>query len=214
MKPNRTILFNGPIEAPGPLYVLLKKRNRADRKAIERKRERLARPLSEGAQMAFNRLKKNLARLQPLMEEQQVSSYRIYDADMPEYSAAIDFYENKFIHLQEYAAPASVNEEDAQKRLRELIDATERATEVELEHIFIKQRREQKGLNQYEKLSSKGKFYIMRENGLMFLVNFSDYLDTGIFLDHRPIRKYIQENAKDKRFLNLFVIQDRNSSCS
>jgi 23S rRNA (guanine2445-N2)-methyltransferase / 23S rRNA (guanine2069-N7)-methyltransferase len=207
MKPNRTnSLFNGPIEAQLAHYYVFTKEEKQEliEKAIERKRERLARPLSEGAQMAFNRLKKNLARLQPLMEEQQVSSYRIYDADMPEYSAAIDFYENRFIHLQEYAAPSSVNEEDAQKRLQDLIDATERATKVELEHIFIKQRKEQKGLNQYEKLSSKGKFYIMRENGLMFLVNFSDYLDTGIFLDHRPIRKYIQENAKDKRFLNLF----------
>ncbi|MFA5467476.1 MAG: bifunctional 23S rRNA (guanine(2069)-N(7))-methyltransferase RlmK/23S rRNA (guanine(2445)-N(2))-methyltransferase RlmL [Sphaerochaetaceae bacterium] len=207
MKPNRTNTFyNGPIEAQLAHYRVFSKEERQAMidKAIQRKKERLAQPLSEGAEMAYNRLKKNLARLGPLMESEGVTSYRLYDADMPEYSAAIDFYEGKYVHLQEYAPPKSVDEEAAQKRLQELIDATERATEVELEHLYIKQRMKQKGVEQYEKLDSTEKFYIMRENNHMFLVNFTDYLDTGIFLDHRPVRKMLEDLAKGKRFLNLF----------
>lgn len=207
MKPERTnSLYNGPLEAQLAHYRVFTKEEKQELidRAIQRKKERLAKPLSEGAQMAYNRLVKNLAALRPIMEKEGVSSYRIYDADMPEYSAAIDFYEGKYIHLQEYAAPASIDEEDAQRRLGELIDATERATQVELEDIYVKQRRTQRGTDQYEKIDSKNKFYVARENNLMFFVNFTDYLDTGIFLDHRPIRKYIQENSKDKRFLNLF----------
>jgi 23S rRNA (guanine2445-N2)-methyltransferase / 23S rRNA (guanine2069-N7)-methyltransferase len=207
MKPQRTnALYNGPLEAQLAHYRVYTKEEKQiliDR-AIQRKKERLAQPLSAGAQMAYNRVLKNLKALRPKMEKEGVSSYRIYDADMPEYSAAIDFYENRFIHLQEYAPPRTIKPEDAEKRLNELIDAVERATEVERELIFVKQRKAQRGTEQYEKLDDKNKFYIMREHNLMFFVNFSDYLDTGIFLDHRPIRKYIQENSKDKRFLNLF----------
>lgn len=207
MKPGRTnALFNGPLEAQLAHYEVFTREERQAmiEKAIQRKQEHLARPLSPGAEMAFNRLKKNLARIQPLMEAEGVSCYRIYDADMPEYSAAIDWYEGKFLHLQEYAAPSSIDPEDAERRLEELIDATERATEIEREMIFVKQRREQKGLNQYEKLASAGKFYIIREHGHMFMANFTDYLDTGIFLDHRPVRKMIEDMAQNKRFLNLF----------
>ncbi len=207
MKPDRTnALYNGPLEAQLAHYKVFTREERQSMidKAIQRKKERLEAPLSPGAQMAYNRLKKNLDRIQPLMEEQGVTSYRIYDADMPEYSAAIDWYEGKYIHLQEYAPPATIDEEDAQRRLEELIDATERATGIDLEMIFVKQRREQKGTDQYQKLANAGKFYIMREHGHMFMVNFSDYLDTGIFLDHRPVRKMIQQMAENKRFLNLF----------
>ena len=207
MKPERTnSLYNGPLEAQLAHYRVFTKEEKQllIERAIQRKKERLAQPLSEGSQMAYNRLVKNLAALKPIMEKEGVTSYRIYDADMPEYSASIDFYEGKYIHLQEYAPPSSIDEEDAQRRLNELIDATERATEVEREDIYVKQRKAQKGKEQYEKIASKNKFYIARENNLMFFVNFTDYLDTGIFLDHRPIRKYIQDNSKDKRFLNLF----------
>ncbi len=207
MKPQRTnVFYNGPIEAQLAHYRVFTKEEKEQRiqRAIQAKKERLAQPLSPGAQMVFNRLQKNLSRLKPLMAAEQVSSFRIYDADMPEYSAAIDFYEGKYVHLQEYAPPASIDPEEAQKRLQELIDATERATEVDRELIFVKQRKEQKGLSQYEKLANRGKFYVIREHELMFFANFSDYLDTGIFLDHRPVRNMIQQVAKNKRFLNLF----------
>ncbi|NCC65021.1 MAG: bifunctional 23S rRNA (guanine(2069)-N(7))-methyltransferase RlmK/23S rRNA (guanine(2445)-N(2))-methyltransferase RlmL, partial [Spirochaetia bacterium] len=207
MKPDRTnTVNNGGVTCQIAHYYVFTEEERQQmiQKAIERKQERLALPLSEGAQMAYNRLVKNLSALRPLMEEQKVSCYRIYDADMPEYSAAIDVYENKYISLQEYAPPATIETESALRRLGELIDATERATGIEREHIYVKQRTIQKGAKQYEKMASSDKFFIVNENGAKYLVNFTDYLDTGIFLDHRPIRFQIANMAKDKRFLNLF----------
>ena len=207
MKPERTnSLFNGGILCQLAHYSVFSDEEKQEliQRAIKRREERLAQPLSEGAQMAYNRLKKNLAELKPIMEKEGVTCYRIYDADMPEYSAAIDMYEGKWINLQEYAPPATIEKEAAERRLNELVLATERATGIDIENIYIKQRKEQKGKDQYKKLASKNKFYLAKENGVQFLVNFTDYLDTGIFLDHRPIRKFIQENSKDKRFLNLF----------
>ncbi len=207
MKPNRTnSLFNGPIESQLAHYYVFSEEEKQEfiRRAQERKEQRLNEPLSEGAQMVFNRLRKNMARLEPIMKDQGVSSYRLYDADMPEYSAAIDIYENTHIHLQEYAPPNSIPEEDAERRLEELIQATERATGIDIDHIYVKQRKAQKGKDQYEKLDNEKNFFIMREHDHMFLVNFTDYLDTGIFLDHRPVRGMIEQQADKKRFLNLF----------
>ncbi|MBR2281849.1 MAG: bifunctional 23S rRNA (guanine(2069)-N(7))-methyltransferase RlmK/23S rRNA (guanine(2445)-N(2))-methyltransferase RlmL, partial [Spirochaetales bacterium] len=207
MKPNRTnALINGGIECQAAHYYVFSKQERQAmiEKAQARRAERLAAPLSPGAQMAANRLKKNLASIGKEMERQGVTCYRLYDADMPEYSAAIDVYEGKWISLQEYAAPASIDPEDAQRRLEELILATERTTGIDYDNIYVKRREKQKGANQYTKKGSSSHFYIANENGHRFLVNFSDYLDTGIFLDHRPVRKLIETMSKDKRFLNLF----------
>jgi 23S rRNA (guanine2445-N2)-methyltransferase / 23S rRNA (guanine2069-N7)-methyltransferase len=207
MKPDRTnTVNNGGVTCQIAHYYVFTEEERQQmiQRAIERKQERLSRPLSEGAQMAYNRLVKNLSVLRPIMEEQKVSCYRIYDADMPEYSAAIDMYENKYISLQEYAPPSTIETESALRRLGELIDATERATGIDREQIHVKQRTIQKGAKQYEKMASSDKFFIINENGAKYLVNFTDYLDTGIFLDHRPIRCQIANMAKDKRFLNLF----------
>lgn len=207
LKPNRTnsIISGGITCQLAHYYVFTKEERQAMmERALQKKQERLAQPLTPGAQMAANRLKKNLTTLIPLMKKQEVSSYRIYDADMPEYSAAIDFYEHKWISLQEYAPPESIEMETSQRRLEELIDATERVTGIDREFIFVKQRARQRGITQYERLGSMNRFVIMREHGLMFLLNFTDYLDVGIFLDHRPVRAMIQSMSKDKRFLNLF----------
>ncbi len=207
LKPERTnALYNGGILCQLAHYTVFTEEQRAEMalKSEQRRQERLAAPLSEGSQMAYNRLKKNLAALAPLMEKQSVTCYRIYDADMPEYSAAIDLYENQYICLQEYAAPDSIDPEAADKRLEELILATERATGIDYDKIAVKRRERQKGLTQYEKLDDDKNFFIITENALRFLVNFTTYLDTGIFLDHRPIRRFIRDNAGGKRFLNLF----------
>ncbi len=207
LKPNRTNTFiNGGIECQAAHYYVFSEQERQQlmEKAIERKQQRLSQPLSAGAQMAANRLKKNLASIGQAMKEQGVTCYRLYDADMPEYSAAIDFYEGKWISLQEYAAPSSIDPEDAERRLNELILATERVTGVDYDDIHVKRREIQRGANQYNKRSSNSHFMIAHENGHKFFVNFEDYLDTGIFLDHRPVRKMIQDMCKDKRFLNLF----------
>lgn len=207
MKPNRTnSVMNAKIPCQIAHYYVFSEEERQEfiRKAEEKKKERLSQPLSEGAEMAYNRLLKNLEKLTPLMEKNGVTNYRIYDADMPEYNAAIDLYDGKYIVLSEYAPPSTIEEEVAQKRLEELVFATERATNIDIDSIFVKTRNKQRGTTQYEKLNSKNRLIIIRENDARYLVNFTDYLDTGIFLDHRPIRKKIKELAKDTRFLNLF----------
>jgi len=207
LKPNRTNAFNnGGIPCTLAHYYIFTHEEKAALRAEweHRRKERLSQPLSSGAQMAYNRLIKNLKELKPVMEQEGVTSYRIYDADMIEYNAAIDLYEGKWVNLAEYAAPPTVDVEDAERRLNELIDATERATGVARESIFVKQRTVQKGLGQYERQAYTDRFYIINENNARYFVNFTDYLDTGIFLDHRPIRKYISEITDHKRFLNLF----------
>lgn len=207
MKPERTnTLFNGGIQCQAAHYSIFTDEERQEmmKKAIEKREQRLNTPLSSGAQMAYNRLIKNIKEIKPLMEKEGVECYRIYDADMPEYSASIDIYMSKWIVISEYMAPKEIPEEDTKRRLDELILATERATGISVENIFVKQRSRQKGNKQYTRLASNNRMFVARENGVRFLVNFTDYLDTGIFLDHRVIRKYIQDNAKDKRFLNLF----------
>ncbi len=208
MKPNRTnSLYNGAIEAQLAHYYVFteEERNELIERAIKKKAERLASPLSDGAQMAYNRIIKNMAKITPIMEKEGVSCYRIYDADMPEYSAAIDLYEGKYVHLTEYAPPSTIDEEDASRRLQELVDATERATGIDLDFIFIKVRKSQKGDSQYERMASSNKFFVIKEHNHKFFANFTDYIDTGIFLDHRPVRHMIEEISKGKRFLNLFA---------
>ena len=207
MKPNRTnTLINGGIECQAAHYYVFSREERQQmaERARARREERLSAPLSPGAQMAANRLKKNMASIGKAMQNQGVTCYRLYDADMPEYSAAIDVYEGKWICLQEYAAPSTIDPEDAKRRLEELVLATERVTGIDYENIYVKRREIQKGASQYNKRGSSSHFFIANENGHRFLVNFSDYLDTGLFLDHRPVRKIIESMAMDKRFLNLF----------
>ena len=207
MKPDRTnTLFNGGIMCQAAHYHIFtdEEREAMMQKALEKKKQRQAEPLTPGAEMAYNRLMKNLKEITPLMKEQGVECYRIYDADMPEYSASIDIYMGKWVVVSEYAAPDTIAPEDAKRRLGELVRATEKATGIDEDFIYVKERSRQKGKGQYTRLAANNKMMVARENGVRFLVNFTDYLDTGIFLDHRPVRMMIQEMAKDKRFLNLF----------
>ena len=207
MKPDRTnTLFNGGIMCQAAHYHIFtdEEREAMMQKALEKKKQRQAEPLTPGAEMAYNRLMKNLKEITPLMKEQGVECYRIYDADMPEYSASIDIYMGKWVVVSEYAAPDTIDPEDAKRRLGELVRATEKATGIDEDFIYVKERSRQKGKGQYTRLAANNKMMVARENGVRFLVNFTDYLDTGIFLDHRPVRMIIQEMAKDKRFLNLF----------
>lgn len=200
-------LYNGGIECQAAHYSVFTDEEREEliRKSEEKKKLRLSTPLSQGAQFVYNRLIKNLKELKPLMEKEGVECYRIYDADMPEYSASIDFYMGKWIVVSEYKAPKEIPEEDTRRRLDELILATERATGIEVENIYVKERSRQKGNEQYRKLASNNRMFLARENGVTFLVNFTDYLDTGVFLDHRKVRELIQNMSSNKRFLNLFA---------
>ena len=159
--------------------------------------------LSEGGQMFANRLQKNLKQLGKWARKEGVECYRLYDADMPEYSLAVDLY-GDWVHVQEYAAPKSIDPEKAQARLFDALAAIPQTLNVDKNKVIIKRRERQSGTKQYQRQSAQGQFMEVSEGGVKLLVNLTDYLDTGLFLDHRPLRLRIQREAAGKRFLNLF----------
>ena len=166
----------------------------------------------EGADFA-NRLQKNLRKLLKWAEKEGVSCFRVYDKDMPDYNVSVDIY-GKWVHVQEFAPPATVDADLAAGRLS-LILAVIRATlGIKRERIFIKTRRRQKGKQQYEKKDNRNRMHEVREGSCSFLVNLTDYLDTGLFLDYRPVRARITQAAAGLRFLNLFGYTGTATVCA
>mgnify|MGYP001828056300 CR=1 FL=1 len=159
--------------------------------------------LSEGASMFANRIRKNRKRLKSWLKREGVECYRLYDADMPEYAVAVDIYGDA-VHVAEYQAPKGIDPDAADRRLAEVRAALPEALGVAPDSIAYKQRRRQRGTAQYEKQASKGEYFSVNEGQARLLVNLWDYLDTGLFLDHRPLRLKIAGEAKGKDFLNLF----------
>lgn len=159
--------------------------------------------LSEGGQMFANRLQKNLKQLGKWARREGIQCYRLYDADMPEYALAVDIY-GDWVHVQEYAPPRSIDPEKAQARLLDALAAIPVALGIPSDKVVVKRRERQTGTRQYERQGSEGRFMEVQEGGVRLLVNLTDYLDTGLFLDHRPLRLRIQREAAGKRFLNLF----------
>ncbi|MDR7136354.1 23S rRNA (guanine2445-N2)-methyltransferase / 23S rRNA (guanine2069-N7)-methyltransferase [Lysobacter niastensis] len=171
--------------------------------------------LSEGAQMVANRLRKNLRKLKNWREREDISCFRAYDADLPEYAAAIDVYTTDeaaprtFLHVQEYAAPAEIPEAVQRRRLNELLAAVREVFAVPRENVALKTRKRGKGGSKYADVraghfDTRGELLTVREGDARLRVNLFDYLDTGLFLDHRPMRLRIADEAEDTRFLNLF----------
>ncbi|MBK6597215.1 MAG: bifunctional 23S rRNA (guanine(2069)-N(7))-methyltransferase RlmK/23S rRNA (guanine(2445)-N(2))-methyltransferase RlmL [Proteobacteria bacterium] len=165
---------------------------------------------SAGAIMFANRIAKNQKSLASWLKRESVSCYRLYDADMPEYSFAIDRYaaadgDRVWLYVQEYAAPASIDAESVVRRRNEALAALPGATGVPAERIHLRMRRKTSRGDQYQKLAEAKQFVLVAEGGLQFYVNFTDYLDTGIFLDHRLTRARLRSAAVRKRFLNLFA---------
>ena len=159
-----------------------------------------------GAQMFANRLRKNLQRLDPWAEREHIDCFRVYDADMPEYAFAIDLYGRgaRHVYVQEYAPPKTVDQESARERRREALAVLPEVLAVPISHVHSRVRKPQKGSEQYEKREDVAERHAVQEGGLKFWVNFRDYLDTGLFLDHRIVRAMLREWAKDADFLNLF----------
>ncbi|MDQ2078356.1 bifunctional 23S rRNA (guanine(2069)-N(7))-methyltransferase RlmK/23S rRNA (guanine(2445)-N(2))-methyltransferase RlmL [Marinimicrobium sp. ABcell2] len=184
----------------------------SDRKGAETE----AAQLTPGAQMLANRLRKNLKQLDKWARKESIQCYRLYDADMPEYAAAVDLYWGVetgrrgepllYAHVQEYTAPKSVDERRAEQRFAEIKAALPQVLEIPSERIVYKQRRRNKGTSQYEKLADRpsGELITVREGEANLQINLWQYLDTGLFLDHRPVRRMIAQQAKGKSFLNLF----------
>ena len=162
----------------------------------------------QGGAVSFaNRLQKNLKKLSAWKNKNDINCYRVYDADLPEYAVAIDLYQGQetWANVQEYEPPKNIDPHKANQRLAGLLAEIPKALGVAPGHVFLKIRRKQKNTDQYQKLGDQGHFHVIEENGCLLQVNFADYLDTGLFLDHRPIRLMIQQQAKGKRLLNLFA---------
>ncbi|RZU46885.1 23S rRNA G2445 N2-methylase RlmL [Fluviicoccus keumensis] len=160
--------------------------------------------IPEEGEAFANRVQKNLAHCQKQAQREGVSCYRVYDADLPDYNLAIDVY-GDCLHVQEYAAPKEIDPEKASNRFKLALNIIRQVFGLHKEKVFIKVRTQQKGSSQYEKQSDRGKLQDVREGKAHLLVNLTDYLDTGLFLDHRPMRQKIAAEVQGKSFLNLFA---------
>ena len=155
-----------------------------------------------------NRLKKNLKPLRKWAKRENISCYRIYDADLPEYSVAIDRYNDR-LHVQEYVAPKTIDPNKAERRILDLLGVLPEVTGIPKENIVLKRRERQSGKKQYQRRGdfqqeAEARRMEVIEGNAKIWVNLEDYLDTGLFLDHRPTRLKIASIAKGQRFLNLF----------
>jgi 23S rRNA (guanine2445-N2)-methyltransferase / 23S rRNA (guanine2069-N7)-methyltransferase len=151
-----------------------------------------------------NRLRKNIKMLDKWAQQEGIDAYRIYDADLPDYNVAIDRYTNHLV-IQEYAPPKTIPEHVARQRILDLMQAAIEVTGVPGKNVILKVRERQKGESQYQKLNEQGQLLEIKEYQAKFLVNLRDYLDTGLFLDHRYTRRMLSTMANGKDFLNLFA---------
>ncbi len=190
---------NGPLDCVQKNYSISEHNKRSDLD------ENLQ--FEQNAQVApdfANRLTKNIKKIEKWAKQQGIDAYRLYNANLPEYNLAVDRYGDHIV-VQEYQAPKNIDEQKARQRLLDAVSATLYVTGVETNKLVLKVRQKQKGTNQYEKLANKGEYFYVNEYGAKLWVNLTDYLDTGLFLDHRLTRKMVGEMAKGKTFLNLFA---------
>ena len=155
--------------------------------------------------MFQNRLEKVYRHRSKLARRQNISCYRIYDHDLPEFPFAVELYENK-IYVAEYLRRHHMSEEEHDVWLTECLEIISLVLLVDVDNIFMRERRRMnhRSQNQYEKIGLQKEFFAVTENDLRFLVNLTDYVDTGLFLDHRITRQMVREEADGKRVLNLF----------
>ena len=154
-------------------------------------------------QAFYNRLLKVNKHISKWARRQGITCYRIYDLDMSEFPLCIDRY-NDWVHVSEYKANHGMDDDSHQKWLEECLSVICEVLEVTMDKISLKERKRQKGNEQYSKLNTTNNEMIVEENGLKFIVNLKDYLDTGLFLDHRNLRDIVRKASEGKRVLNLF----------
>jgi len=188
---------NGPLDCQFALYNIDEKQAGKD----------ASNPNSDFEQKdsAFaNRLVKNKKGLKNWLKKEQIECYRLYDADIPEYNVAIDIY-NEYVVIHEYAAPSTIDADKAAKRLQEVIYFAPKVLNIATSQVVLKTRAKQKGKNQYEKVDKSKQSIVVNEYGAKLKVNLWDYLDTGLFLDHRKTRQIVAQKTKNKTLLNLFA---------
>ena len=158
----------------------------------------------------INRLKKNSKHIQRWAKRNDVSCFRVYDADLPEFAFALDVYRSDitpdlyWYHLQEYQAPKTIDAEIAEQRIELAKQAVLQTFEIDESVLYCKTRQRQRGKKQYQKQDHQGELFQVREGDAALLVNLTDYLDSGLFLDHRITRDRIKKMAAGKSLLNLF----------
>ena len=201
---SRKNLRNGPIECLFAMFATV------DRDAVS-PTVKEAPTLDDAIALPLrNRLLKNVRHLQRWARRNEVSCYRVYDADLPEFAFALDRYQSdiapdlEWFHLQEYQAPASIDVATAGHRIEVAQEVVKAVFALPDDRLFCKIRSRQRGAGQYQKQDDRGEFFQVREGAAALLINLSDYLDSGLFLDHRIIREMVYRRARDKRVLNLF----------
>jgi 23S rRNA (cytosine1962-C5)-methyltransferase len=161
--------------------------------------------MSDKLIMFENRLNKVFKHRKKQAKGQHISCYRVYDHDLPEFPFCIEIYED-MIYVAEYVRRHGMTDEEHDAWLIECLPFVSKIIGIPEDKIFMRERKRMshREQDQYEKLGDEKQFYTVKENGLNFLVNLTDYLDTGLFLDHRTTRKLVFDQARDKRILNLF----------
>lgn len=152
-------------------------------------------------EMIFNRLQKNYKRLKKWANRLELEAYRLYDRDIPEYPYIVDLYGDSVVVFERIHWEIDANKSEHKEHL---LLALEQLFSIKRDKIIYKERQRQSGTEQYTKLSRTNKRLEIKEHQAKFLVNLHDYLDTGLFLDHRPLRQIIFKEAADKTVLNLF----------
>ena len=188
---------NGPLDCQFALY-------NVDQKQLAKDAINPASSFSEEDSDFANRLKKNSKTLKGWLKSNQIDCYRLYDADIPEYNVAIDIY-GDYLVIQEYAAPKTIDEQKAKKRLQEVLYWAPKVLQVPTDKVILKTRAKQTGKNQYQRVDKSKQSITVNEHGALFKINLWDYLDTGLFLDHRKTRQIVAKKSKNKSLLNLFA---------
>lgn len=156
------------------------------------------------SEMFRNRLTKVYKHRSKQAKRQEIGCYRIYDHDLPEFPFCIELYEDR-LYLAEYLRRHGMSDEEHETWLDDCLMIIHEVTGIPTGNMFVRQRKRMSHREgQYEKLDTQQDFFTVLENGLKFQVNLTDYLDTGLFLDHRITRQMVREISKDKRVLNLF----------
>jgi 23S rRNA G2069 N7-methylase RlmK/C1962 C5-methylase RlmI len=159
--------------------------------------------LERRAEMLVNRVRKNRRRLRSWLVREGITCFRLYDRDIPEIPLAVDWYEGR-LHVAAYAGRYLPPGDDGRRRVEQLARALARALDVSEESSFVKVRHRQPGGAQYGTLEVRHELVEVGEHGLRFLVNLAERIDTGLFLDHRPTRCVVRDQARGRRVLNLF----------
>ncbi|MEW6995803.1 bifunctional 23S rRNA (guanine(2069)-N(7))-methyltransferase RlmK/23S rRNA (guanine(2445)-N(2))-methyltransferase RlmL [Colwelliaceae bacterium MEBiC 14330] len=188
---------NGPLDCQLALY-------NVDEKQLAKDAVNTQTNFVEQDSAFANRLKKNRKNLKGWVKSNGIEAYRLYDGDIPEFNVVVDIY-GQYLVIQEYAAPKTIEEDKAKKRLQEVIYWAPKVLDIPTDKVVLKTRAKQKGANQYQRIDKSKQSITINEYGAQFKINLWDYLDTGLFLDHRKTRQIVAKKAKDKTVLNLFA---------